>query len=257
MIEAVYPSAAAMAWEQAGRPLRATLPPAPLPSPQQCAACGTVTTEPVPARMTIGGPTFTEHDKLTGPRSDWTCYPCAWVMSGRPPDAIRMWSVACAPGLDLGPSHPASVKAVPGTHPGLFLGNRKDLRPLAALLCTPPDSPWCATMTGTGQKHCLPWAEVNHGAGRWHLRMDTADARAEPAEFTGLLARSAMLRQAGFTGAQITAVDPGGSLTRERLPAWREHAPHLTPWRGSSALRLANLIVVKDHLDHYAALRPA
>lgn len=205
----------------------------------------------------MGGSSFTEHDKLADPHGKWTCYGCAWALAGRPPQAVRQWSVACAPGHDLGPSHPASVKAAAGEHPGLFLGNRKDLRPLAGLLVSPPDGPWLATVTESGQKHCLPWASVNHGAGRWHVRMDGADARAEPGEFAGLLGRSALLRKAGFTGAEITACDPGGKLTRERLPAWREHVPHLIPWRGSAVLHLANLIVVKEHLDHYASCLPA
>jgi len=103
-----YASATAMAWDLAGQPRRDSLPVSLLPG--RCAVCGTDAEETVPAKATVGAASFTSRDLLAYPRSDVTCYPCAWALAGRPPHALRTWTVACAPGRDLGPS---SVKAVP------------------------------------------------------------------------------------------------------------------------------------------------
>jgi hypothetical protein len=167
-----------------------------------------------------------------------------------------MWTVACAPGRDLGPSNPKQV-ITGGPRPGLLLTARDDMRQVARLLCGPPAGPWCVAVAETGQKHTLPWTAVNHGAGPWRARFEQRDVASDPGSFAMLLGRSAALRAAGFTGEEVTSLDPGGKLTAERLPAWLEHAPRLEPWKGSHALMLANFMIKKDHYDDYRAFLAA
>jgi hypothetical protein len=244
-----YPPAAAMAWDLAGRPWRATLPdPA---GPGLCAVCGTIADASVPVTATAGSKTFTDQHLLAAPWSPVTCPACAWALSGKPPHSVRLWTLACAPGSDLGASHPKSQQAVPGGHPGLLLTARNDMRPVAALLCDPPDGPWCVAVAESGQKHSLPWTSVNHGAGRWHVRMDALDVHGTPRDFSAILGHVTALREAGFPSAAIEAVDPGGRLNAENLPAWREHAAALSPWRRSPPLRLACFIPSKEHMDDF------
>lgn len=245
-------SATAMAWDLAGRPRRD--PPPPGPAPGACAVCGSRAQQTVPARATVGNKTFTDQYLLADAHSGCTCVPCAWAMAGRPPHAIRLWTVAAAPGRDLGPSHPASQAAVAGEHPGLLLTARNDMRPVAGLLCDPPDGPWAVAAAESGQKHTLPYTAVNRGAGRWRVRMDAVTVTSDPAEFAVLLGRCAVLRKDGFTAAEVTAVSPpAGKLTAARLPVWLEHAGHLMQYRGSPVLKLANFMICKEHYDHYTA----
>ena len=162
------------------------------------------------------------------------------------------------PGNRPRPLAPKSALAVPVDRPGLLLTARNDMRPVARLLCDPPDGPWAVAVAESGQKHTLPWAAVNHGNGAWHARMDALDVHGTPADFGAILGRVASLRKAGFTAAEIEALDPGGKLKADNLPAWREHAGPLSPWRRSPLLHLACFIPNKEHLEHYiTACRPA
>jgi hypothetical protein len=247
-----YPSAAAMAWDLAGQPRR-DAPPL-IQAPGLCAVCGTQADETVPAKATVANGTFTDQYLLTVPSSAVTCVPCAWAMSGRPPRSLRNWSIACAPGRDLGPSNPKAAAAVPGDHPGLLLTARDDMRPVARLLCDPPDGPWCAAVAESGQKHTLPFTPVNAGPGAWRVRMDAVTVASDPAVFAMLLGRSALLRAAGFGAAAIEALDPPVHLLdKARLAVWQQHAGHLAPWKASAPLHLANFMIKKEHYDYYAA----
>jgi hypothetical protein len=244
-------TATGMVWELAGQPRRDTLPASLLPG--RCAVCGALADETVPVKATVGNATFTDQYLLAVPSSGRTCYPCAWVMSGKPPDCLRTWTVACAPGLDLGPSHPKSAPVVPAPGPGLLLTARNDMRPVARLLTSPPGSPWCIAVAESGQKHALPWTPVNHGGGRWRVRMDALDVHGTPEVFRTVLGHAAALRAAGFTAAEIEALDPGGKLRAATLPAWREHAVPLSPWQRSPLLHLACFIPNKEHSEHYTS----
>jgi hypothetical protein len=246
-------SAAAMAWELAGRPRRDGLDAQ--DAAGTCAVCGAAAGETVPAAATVGNGSFAGQELLTAPWSAVTCYPCAWALAGRPPRSLRNWTVACAPGRGLGPSHPGSAAAVPGEHPGLLLTARNDMRAVAGLLAAPPDGPWCAAVAESGHKHALPWTAVNHGAGRWLVSADTMVMAGEPGVYGMLLGRSAVLRQAGFTAAEITAGEPAltGRLQGAALAVWRAHTAYLASWRDSPLLRLANLMITKEHAGEYAA----
>jgi len=170
--------------------------------------------------------------------------------------------------------NPKSLAAVAEPHPGMLLTARNDMRPVAALLASPPDGPWCVAVAESGQKHSLPWAPVNHGQGPWAVQLDAARVPGDPATFRLALSRSAALRKAGFTAAEITALDPGGKLgsplrekrggetvtlmtARDRLAAWSAHSAALAPWRGSLVLFLANFMISKETLDDYLAAYPA
>ena len=310
--QAGWHSATMMAWDLAGRPRRDSLPVSLFPG--RCAVCGTEAEETVPAKATVGAASFTSRDLLACPRSDVTCYPCAWALARlEPPHALtRTWTVACAPGTDLGASNPKAVPAGPviavaaadgdGTRirydgsagdpgaygplpdparagarlrgdgyeraaewepagtawrvpvrrrrtPGLLFTSKNDMRPVARLLASPPDGPWCAAVADTGQKHTLPWTPLNYGRGRWRVRFESEDVTAVPGEFAALLTRSALLRRAGLGRDEVCALEPGPwKLTRDVLPLWRVHCAALMPYRGSGLLRLANLMITaKEH----------
>jgi hypothetical protein len=243
-------SATALAWDLAGRPRRDETPLVTVPG--TCAVCGTITEETVAAKATVANGTFTDQYLLRAPSSPLTCVPCAWAMAGKPPRSLRNWTVACAPGRDLGPSNPKAEPAVPGDHPGLLLTARNDMRAVAMLLCGPPDGPWCVAVAESGQKHTLPFTPVNTGHGAWRVRMDAVTVACDPAVFAELLGRSARLREAGFPGAAIEALDPPVHLLdKTRLAVWLEHAGYLRPWKDSPALHLANFMIKKEHYDHY------
>lgn len=251
-----FASATAMAWELAGRPRRDSLAVSLLPG--RCAVCGVTAEETVPARATVGCGTFTDQDRLADRSADATCYPCAWALAGRPPASLRNWTVACAPGAGLGKLNPKSAAVVASPRPGLLLTARDDMRAVARLLASPPDGPWCVAVAESGQKHSLPWTPVNHGARGWRVRMDALDVHGTPADFAAVLGHVAALRKAGFPASAIEAVDPGGRLTAQNLPAWREHAGPLSPWQRSPLLHLAAFIPNKEHLDEYcASYRPS
>ncbi len=248
-------TATRMAWDLAGQPRRDSLPVSLLPG--RCAVCGTMAEETVAASLTVGQASFTTRDHLADRAGDLTCYPCAWALAGRPPYALRTWTVACAPGRDLGPPNPKSAPAAPAA-PGLLLTAKNDMRAVAMLLCDPPDGPWCAAVADTGHKHTLPWTPVNHGAGRWRIRFEAEDVTAAPARFRDILGRSAALRHAGLGRDEVAAMDPAPwKLSRGVLPLWREHAAVLLPYRGSAVLRLANLMITREHSDWYYAHFPA
>ena len=38
--------------------------------------------------------TFTDQDQAMARSSPWLCVGCSWSMTGRPPDTLRLWSIA-------------------------------------------------------------------------------------------------------------------------------------------------------------------
>lgn len=242
-----YPSGPVMVWELAGRPSRASIRVEPVPAP--CAMCGQHAGETAATKTAIGG-NFTDQYLLARPDSPRICYACTWVCSGKPPDTIRMWTVAAAPGRGFGPSHPKS----PGWgNSDLLLTARNDMREVVALLADPPDGPWLVSIAETGQKHHLPYARINHGQARWTIRMDAIDITATPAQFRHVLGNTVALRTAGFTAAEIEQLAPQvHKLTAGNLPIWRHHAQQLAPYKGSALLHLTNFVLNKEHLNEYA-----
>lgn len=240
-----WASGPVMVWELAGKPERASL--AVQDKPGVCAMCGRHVDQSFATKDAIGG-NFTDQYLLARPDSDRICYACVWVCSGKPPDTVRMWTVLARPDLLLPASHP---KAPFGTS-HLHLTARNDMRAVVQTLADPPDGPWLVSVAESGQKHHVPYARINHGGGRWTVRMDNIDITATPTEFRQVLRRVLLLRAAKFSAADIETVTPK-MLTADTLPIWQEHAEPLTPYRGSALLHLACFLPNKEHLNEYLA----
>ena len=241
-----YPSGPVMVWELAGRPRRESLRSEQVPA--VCAMCGQYADETVHTRHTIGGKSFTDQYLLARPDSDRTCYGCAWCCTGKGMDQIRMWTIVARTDRVLPPSNPKAIFASPHVH----FTSRADMRMVVETLADPPDGPWLVAVAESGQKHTVPYARVNHGAGRWTVRMDAADITATPAQFRCVFGHAVRLRAAGFTAAEIEELAPSvHRLTPEVLPVWRHHAAELEPYRGSGLLHLAVFMINKEHLDEY------
>lgn len=251
-----YVSAPVMVWELAGRPRRASLPAEPVAA--VCAMCGRTVDESVHVKHSIGGKSFTDQYLLAVKGSDRTCYGCAWVCTGKGMDQIRMWTIVARTDIVLPPSNPKAKFAADHLH----CTSRADMRAVAATLADPPPGEWVVTVAESGQKHTVPYAVVNRGAGRWTVRMDARDITATPGEFRHVFGHVLRLREAGFTPPEIEHLTPPiGRLTAATLSVWQHHAAHLAPWRASPLLHLAvflpNKEYLHEYLDRYAAPGPA
>ncbi|HEY9474599.1 MAG TPA: hypothetical protein VIS06_12210 [Mycobacteriales bacterium] len=240
-----FATAPVMVWELAGRPVRESLNPEAVPG--VCAMCGRTVDVSMPTAKAIGG-NFTDQYLLARPDSTRVCYACVWVCSGKPPDTVRMWTVAASEAAEFGPSHP---KAPGWGNSHLLLTARNDMRQVVDLLADPPDADWVVSVAESGQKHHLPYARINHGTGQWTVRMDAVDVTATPGQFRTVLGHVLRLRAVKFSAGAIETLDPGNGLTAATLPVWRAHAEPLAPWRGSPLLHLTCFVIKKEHMDEY------
>lgn len=171
---------------------------------------------------------FRDYDHLDG---DQICQACFFVMAGRPPDTLRMWSAVM---VELGGLPPSAEKA-PGGSERLWLGNKADLTPaLDVLLDPPPRGAWGVSLADSGKVHVIPYAEVM-GPGEWGFRLERHRIRGDRAQFKALVHRGAALLEAGHSSQSVLAGEPHPSQWRsaEAMRAWLAHAPHLARWRGT------------------------
>lgn len=231
-----------LVWELAGSP-------APVESmaklltdtPAVCAVCG----ERSPRTATAGralGTNFTDRSMFHDTRSDRVCPACLWCTSGKPPATLRMWSLIAAPGVDVGPSH---EKAFLQDTPGLTLLNRANPAPIAHILAHPPAGPWLVTVAVSGQKHVLPYGTVNHGPGRWTVRMENSTLTATPGEWATVHCHALALRKLGVPADDIRTGIPRYLKTADDLTTWHYHNTRLTPWVGAPLLDLALWTITK------------
>jgi hypothetical protein len=236
-----------LVWELAGR----RVPTDPARGEGPCALCGQVG----PLHMRIG-PNFTDYRKLLRVDGTRMCVACSWVLGGKPPSTLRMWSLVARTDRPAPPSQPG----VYAQGPHLHLTNRRDLRWVAATLADPPSdgSPWLVSVAETGQKHTAPFTAVNYGAACWSVQLDGCDVTATPQLWRTVLAHTVALRAGGFTADAIETGAPSpGLLTETRLALWLRHAPALAPLLRTPLLHLATLMITKETLDDYLVAYPA
>ncbi|MGI5273133.1 hypothetical protein ACQEUU_37715 [Nonomuraea sp. CA-218870] len=250
-----YPTAPVMVWELAGRPRRATL--GVTATPGVCAMCARDVEESAPAKKWLEGKSFVDPGHLRA-RSARVCEACAWSCTGKGMDQVRMWTILTRTDRVLPASHPKAAFAADHVH----FTSRADMRAVVDTLADPPAGDWLVCVAESGQKHVLPYAHVNHGPGRWRVRMDALDISATPAEFRHVLAHVVRLREAGFTAEEIEHLAPPvHRLTADTLPVWRHHAGALAPFRAGALIHLVTFLINKEHLseylDRYGAAGPA
>ena len=74
---------------------------------------------------------FTDQDQALERSSAWLCCACAWAMTGRPPDTLRLWSIAYA---EDGRTWPANHPSAPNLGERIHLQNKADPSAFRALL---------------------------------------------------------------------------------------------------------------------------
>lgn len=236
-----------LVWELAGRPDPVESAARLLGDVGVCRMSGDDDLQCAPADKALGK-NWTDPACWARPDSTVVNTAAVWCCSGKPPHSLRMWTILAAPGWDA----PASAdKCVMPAGPGLAYINRGNPGPLVDMLASPPDGEWLASVAVSGQKHVLPYATVNHGSGRWTVRMETCNVTATPAEWSAVHASCVALRLAGCSDDDIKAGRPTPKIrTSKALAEWRHHADTIAPHRTSPLVDLALWTITKGTLTH-------
>lgn len=215
------------------------------PGDAECAVCARSVDRSAPVRQALGD-NFTDRSLFRSP-SDRVCAACLWCCSGRPPASLRMWSIVAIPSQILPESNP---KAWLQDIDGLYLGARGDTTGtlVDSVLSAPPDGDWHVSIATSGQKHVAPYSDVQHGRGRWAIRMETVTVTGTPEEWAHIRGHALALRRLGVPAEDIQAGTPRHLHTADDLAAWRDHSTPLTPYLGSPLLSLALWSITKGHL---------
>lgn len=233
-------AATRLIWDLAGHPE----PTVPLTNGEGvCAICNTHA--PATAHPDkVLGTNFTDRG-LIRRNTPHVCAACAWCILGRPPRSLRMWSIIAAPGHPTPPSH---EKAFLQNTPGLALLNRSNPGPIADMLTTPPTGPWLITIAYSGQKHVAPYGHVNHGPGRWSIRVEDHYVTSTPETWRAVRHAAAELRRAKIPADAIREGRAPLMRDRAQLDHWTEHNTTLTPYHRSPLLDLALWTLTKGTL---------
>src|SRR5690554_3944913 len=212
-----------MVWELAGRPRRETL--GVTATPGVCAMCARHVEESAPAKKWLEGKSFTDPAHLRA-RSDRVCEGCAWAVTGKGMDQVRMWTIVARTDRELPASNPKALFDAPHLH----FTSRADMCVVVDTLADPPEGEWVVSVAESGQKHSLPYAVVNRGRARWRVRMDALDADATPEDFRHVFAHVCALRarefsapsrrsSGGMPSASAPPREPGRARGASRDPA--------------------------------------
>lgn len=168
-----------------------------------------------------------------------------WCCSGTGKLSPRMWSWVCAPGENL----PDSAEKAPYHAPGLCLTNRGNTRPIINILANPPAGEWVVTVAVSGQKHVLPYATTNHGAGQWTVRMEDTPITATTQQWREVFSLCLGLRRLGVPADAIQNGTPTYIKTTEGLAKWRHYATKLDPYRTAPLAQLALWCITKTIME--------
>ncbi|KMY23299.1 hypothetical protein ACU19_04810 [Actinobaculum suis] len=159
-----------------------------------------------------------------------------------------MWTVVATPGRDL----PASAEKAAGwigNHPGICLTSRGDTTPVIDTLLNPPATAWVVSIAVSGQKHVLPYAEINHG-GYGVVRMENSDIPYLQGEWEFVFKHALALRRLGVPAADVGEGNPRYLKTREELELWQNHNTALGPFLRSPLLDLALWTITKGIIEN-------
>lgn len=217
-----YATAPVMIWELAGRPHRPTL--GVTDTPGTCAMCARTVEATAPAKKWLENKSFTDPKHLRA-KSDRVCEACAWCCTGKGMDQIRMWSIVAREDKALPASNPKAVFASDHLH----FTSRADMRAVVNTLAHPPAGEWVVSIAESGQKHTTPYSVINHGAGRWRVRMDALNIDGTPADFALVFSHVVALRQAGHSADAIEHLNPSFAAMKspDAVTTWFHHAAAL------------------------------
>ena len=209
--------------------------------PAVCAICGH--REPVTADFDRAlGKNFSDRSLLEGGTSR-VCKACLWCCSGKPPATLRMWTI-----IADGQPCRTHEKAFLQDTPGLSLINRGNPQPLVDLLRDPPDEPWVASVSLSGQKHVLPYTRVNHGRA-WVVRIEDTQVAATSDEWATVHDAAMELRRMGIPAEAVREGRPVLIKTADQLATWRAVNQLLTGWHRSPLLDLALWTITKGTMS--------
>jgi len=250
-------------WAGAGSP-KIDAPRIHRPEGATCACCGALITEGVSYKLMMG-PTFSDHDNIAAVWSDVMCDGCGYCLQGNGRNTLRMWSILWAEGWPAPPSNdkvgvntdgsPTRFAPLLEGCPNIWIGARDRADLIAGFLVDPPQGPWFCSISTSSQKHTVPFAVVNHGAGPWQVRFESVNVRSSPGEFARVLLASAMLYEAGFIREDIETLDPHpGKILKHGEAVWRTCSTVLRPFKGSHLAELAIFLLTKEYAHGYIDL---
>lgn len=213
-----------------------------------CWLCGLPCNEIGVSVIKAVGESFTDYANVAVPESKYVCVPCVWVLSGRPPDTFRLYSVIWRTDRPLAASHPKATRVVPGAQ----LTAKNDLIEIRTILLDPPTdgSPWFCAIADSGQKHIVPFTSLNHGADQWIVRLEDDNIHGSPAKFGGIVHHCSVLYAAGFNRKEILEGRPAPrKLAKLGSDIWRQYGQSLDSKRGGGLLDLAVFLLRKKGIE--------
>jgi hypothetical protein len=188
---------------------------------------------------------FTDQDQALVRDSALLCVACTWTMTGRPPDTLRLWSVAWR---EDGAAWPPSHDSAPKLGERIHLHNKGNPSAFRALLREPPSCRWICSIADSGQIHTAPFARVNRGE-RYCVRYERVDVHATAAQYRDADDACRDLMARGYTKLDILGEPHPSRLIACGLEAWRLGMRRLAPVRGSALLDLVLFLLRKDDCD--------
>ena len=186
---------------------------------------------------------FTDQDQALVRSSPWLCVACTWAMTGRPPDTLRLWSIAWS---ETPREWPLNHESAPNLGTSIHLQNKADPSAFRALLRCPPSGRWMCSIADSGQIHTAPFATVNRGAGRYSVRFERVNVVATPEQYRTVDDSISRLMAAGYTKQDIAEQPLPSRLIKCGLDLWRAEQEVLRPYRGSPLFDLALFLARKD-----------
>lgn len=212
----------------------------------RCCMCGRIEPRTAVADKALGT-NFVDRTLFTAPSEARVCAGCLVVCSGKPPRTFRMWTVVATPGLDLPASQEKAAQWI-GQHAGVCLTSRANTRPVIDVLLDPPASEWVVSIAVSGQKHVLPYADVNTGA-RGVIRFESVSVPVDVRDWRHVFFAALGLRRMGIPVESIIAGTPKNLRTVADLERWRELDARLEGWRDSQLLAVALWSITKGIID--------
>ncbi|APT92904.1 hypothetical protein CPHO_08400 [Corynebacterium phocae] len=237
-------AAQTLIWETAGRPSVEGAKGKLLKDiPGLCAITGEMSERTADAGRALGA-NFTDRS-LWQAETDRVGHAALWCCSGKGAHSPRMWTWVCTPGREL----PDSVPKAPLHVPYLCQTNRSHTRPVIDILMYPPAGEWVVCIAVSGQKHVLPYARTNFGAGQWTIRMEDTTITATPDTWKTVFSHALALRRLGQNDQAIKTGAPTFIKTPEQLEQWKHHTDLLAPYRSAPITDLALWCITKPIIE--------
>lgn len=213
----------------------------------KCKVCGGDESPVQPLDNALAS-TYTDHHMSTNGAGDWLCDACINVMSGRPPNTFRTVSMLWTPNNPYATDVERFAALADRASDDVWIGNKKDMRPIADALCGMIDGPWIVSVADSGKIHTAPFATANNGSDPWVVRFERNDVACDPDTFKDLLIKVNRLITYGFSRASIEKYEPKiHELVKLGIDKWT--SCDLSSFANSHVLALAVNISKKDHAD--------